>query len=196
MRRLSSDPRARAFVIGVGLAFLPVAFTGALVHGMIKAHLFTPTTVGIALIAGGIAILIIEARHNQATILDLEQVGPRTALWVGVAQCLALFPGVSRAGATIMGGLLIGMDRRTAAEFSFFLALPTMLAATLYDAYKSRALLGEENLFMLVLGLTAAFVTALVVIALFFAFIKRYTFRPFAYYRIIFGLVVLATFWV
>jgi undecaprenyl-diphosphatase len=95
-----------------------------------------------------------------------------------------------------MGGLLIGMDRRTAAEFSFFLALPTMLAATLYDAYKSRALLGEENLFMLVLGLTAAFVTALVVIALFFAFIKRYTFRPFAYYRIIFGLVVLATFWV
>ena len=139
--------------------------------------------------------MLFRSRHAVVVVTDLEAVGPRTALWVGLAQCFALFPGVSRAGATIMGGLLVGMDRKTASEFSFFLALPTMFAATLYDAYKNRALLAEEHAMWLVLGLAAAFVTALAVIALFLAFIKRHTFRVFAYYRIVFGLVVLALFW-
>jgi undecaprenyl-diphosphatase len=194
-RRFPTDAGVRVFVAGVALAFLPAAIVGFVAHGAIKAYLFTPKTVALALIAGGVAILLIEARPGAAGVTDLEAVGPRTALWVGLAQCLALFPGVSRAGATIMGGLVVGMDRKTASEFSFFLALPTMFAATLYDAYKNRALLAEENAMWLVLGLAAAFVTALAVIALFLAFIKRHTFRVFAYYRIVFGLVVLALFW-
>lgn len=191
----SNDRTALALVAAVGLAFLPAAVVGVFARGAIKAYLFAPITVAGALIAGGIAILLIEARPGLVTVTRLESVGPATALWVGLAQCLALFPGVSRAGATIMGGLLVGMDRRTASEFSFFVALPTMFAATLYDAYKSRALLADENMLWLALGLAAAFLTALAVIALFFAFIKRHTFRVFAYYRILFGVVVLRLFW-
>jgi undecaprenyl-diphosphatase len=110
---------------------------------------------------------------------------------VGVAQCFSLIPGVSRAGATIMGGLLAGMDRKTASEFSFFLALPTMFAATFYDGYKNRALLVEENLVWLSLGFVSAFITALLVIAGFMRFIQHHTFRPFAYYRIVVGGVLL-----
>ncbi|MBI3607574.1 MAG: undecaprenyl-diphosphate phosphatase [Nitrospirae bacterium] len=195
VRRFPTDAGVRVFAAGVALAFLPAALVGFVAHGAIKTYLFTPKTVAFALIAGGVAILLIEARPGVVAVTDLEAVRPRTALWVGLAQCLALFPGVSRAGATIMGGLVVGMDRKTSSEFSFFLALPTMFAATLYDAYKSRALLAEEHALWLGLGLTAAFVTALAVIALFMTFIKRHTFRVFAYYRIVFGLVVLFLFW-
>ena len=187
----AADRTALALAVAVGLAFLPAAVVGVMARGAIKAYLFSPTTVAAALIAGGIAILLIEARRTPVTVTRLESVGPATALWVGLAQCLALFPGVSRSGATIMGGLLVGMDRKTASEFSFFVALPTMIAATLYDAYRSRALLADENLLWLALGLVSAFLTALAVIALFFTFIKRHTFRVFAYYRILFGVVVL-----
>lgn len=190
---LPDDRGARAVVIAVALAFLPAATVGFLAHGAIKAYLFTPQTVALALIAGGLAILAIEARPTEGAVSRLETVNPRTALWVGVAQCLSLIPGVSRAGATIMGGMLAGMDRRTASEFSFFLALPTMFAATLFDAYKSRALLVEENLVWLALGFVAAFVTALAVIAVFMRFIQRHTFRVFAYYRIVVGGILLLT---
>jgi undecaprenyl-diphosphatase len=195
LRRWSDDPAVRSLVIGIGLAFLPAAMIGLLTHGMIKTYLFNPTTVALALIAGGIAILVIEGRHHTNRVTRLMEVDLRTALWVGMAQCLALFPGVSRSGATIMGGLLTGMNRQTAAEFSFFLAIPTMFAATLFDAFKNRSLLVEENLLSLAVGFTAAFITALVVIALFMTYIKRHTFRVFAYYRILFGLIVLGLFW-
>jgi undecaprenyl-diphosphatase len=195
VQRLPTDAGARTFVTGVTLAFLPSAVVGLLAHRAIKAYLFTPQTVALALIAGGVAILAIEARHRLVTITKLEAVDLRTALWVGLAQCLSLFPGVSRAGATIIGGLLVGMDRKTAAEFSFFVALPTMFAATFYDAYKSRALLVEGNLLMLGIGFAAAFVTAWAVIGLFLSFVERHTFKVFAYYRILFGLLVLAVFW-
>lgn len=190
-RGLPDDGGARAVAIAVALAFLPAATVGFLAHGAIKAYLFTPQTVALALIAGGLAILAIEARRAGGAVTHLEAVDARTALWVGVAQCLSLIPGVSRAGATIMGGMLAGMDRRTASEFSFFLALPTMFAATLFEAYKSRALLVEENLVWLALGFVAAFVTALAVIAVFMRFIQRHTFRVFAYYRIVVGGILL-----
>jgi undecaprenyl-diphosphatase len=190
-RGLPDDGGARAVVIAVALAFLPAATVGFLAHGAIKAYLFTPQTVALALIAGGLAILAIEARPARGAVARLEAVDARTALWVGVAQCLSLIPGVSRAGATIMGGMLAGMDRRTASEFSFFLALPTMFAATLFDAYKSRTLLVEENLVWLVLGFVSAFITALAVIAVFMRFIQRHTFRVFAYYRIVVGGILL-----
>jgi len=193
--RLPNDPTARTFVMAIGLAFLPAAFVGLIAHGAIKAYLFNPITVGFALVIGGIAILIIEAKKKTSHITRLEGINFKTAFYVGLAQCLALFPGVSRAGATIMGGLMVGMDRRTAAEFSFFLALPTMFAATLYDTFKNQALINDENLWVLLLGLVAAFVTAWGVIGLFLSFIKRHSFRPFGYYRILFGLLILFIFW-
>lgn len=192
VRTIRIDPGARRFALSVALAFLPAAVFGALAYETIKHYLFSPVTVAIALIAGGVAILAIEASGPRGTIDRLEAIDPRTAVWIGLAQCVALFPGVSRAAATIMGGLLAGLDRRTAAEFSFLLALPTLAAAVAYDAYRSRALLGEENLILLAIGLATAFGAALLVISLFLAFLKRFSFRPFAYYRIALGLVVLA----
>lgn len=195
IRQFPSSVAARRLVVGIGLAFLPAAFLGLLTHGLIRSYLFAPVTVGFALIVGGVAILVIESSNPQTKVRDLEAVGLKTALWVGVAQCLALFPGISRSGATIMGALLIGMDRKTAAEFSFFLAIPTMFAATFYDAYKNRAILLEENLVVLIIGLVVSFLTAYVVIALFLAFIRRNTFRVFGVYRIVFGIIVLFIFW-
>lgn len=191
-RGVPRDQDARSVVLAVSVAFLPAAVVGFLAHGAIKAYLFNTTTVAVTLVVGGFAILAIEARRAGGGVLRLEAVDLRAALWVGAAQCLSLIPGVSRAGATIMGGLLAGMDRKTASEFSFFLALPTMFAATVYDAYKSRALLVEENLVWLTLGFVAAFVTALAVIAVFMRFIQRHTFRVFAYYRIVLGVILLA----
>ncbi|MFZ5877578.1 MAG: undecaprenyl-diphosphate phosphatase [Nitrospirota bacterium] len=188
---LPADPGARAVVIAVAAAFLPAAVVGFFGHGAIKTYLFNTHTVAVALVVGGAAILAIEARTQEGRVTRLEGVDIRTAWWVGVAQCVSLIPGVSRAGATIMGGLLVGMDRKTASEFSFFLALPTMFAATFYDGYKNRALLVEENVVWLTLGFVSAFVTALLVIAGFMRFIQRHTFRPFAYYRIVVGVLLL-----
>lgn len=188
---VSGDPGARSVLLAVVVAFVPSAVLGFLAYGAIKAYLFNTSTVALALVVGGVAILAIEARRVTGGISRLEAVDRSTALWVGAAQCLSLIPGVSRAGATIMGGLLAGMDRKTASEFSFFLALPTMFAATVYDAYKNRALLVEENMVWLVLGLASAFVTALAVIAVFMRFIQRHTFRVFAYYRIALGAILL-----
>ncbi len=188
---LPVDRDARSVGLVVMVAVLPAGAVGFLAHDAIKAYLFNTETVALALVTGGLAILAIEARSTTGGISRLEAVDLRAALWVGVAQCLSLIPGVSRAGATIMGGLLAGMDRKTASEFSFFLALPTMFAATVYDAYKNRALLVEENMVWLVLGLVSAFVTALAVIAVFMRFIQRHTFRVFAYYRIALGLILL-----
>lgn len=187
VRGLPNDPGARSVAVAVTAAFLPAAIIGFFGHGAIKAYLFNTHTVAVSLVVGGVAMLVIEARTLEGRVARLEAVDLRTAWWVGVAQCVSLIPGVSRAGATIMGGLLAGMDRKTAAEFSFFLALPTMFAATLYDGYKNRALLVEENLVWLLLGFAAAFITALAVIAGFMRFIQRHTFRPFAYYRIVVG---------
>jgi undecaprenyl-diphosphatase len=191
-RGLPTDPGARRVLLSVAAAFLPAAIIGFFAHEAIKMYLFNTRTVALALIAGGVAILAIEARRADGGMRSLEAVDFRAALWVGAAQCLSFIPGVSRAGATIMGGLLAGLDRKTASEFSFFLALPTMFSATLYDAYKNRALLVEENLVWLMLGLVSAFITALLVIAGFMRFIQRHTFRPFAYYRIVVGGLLLA----
>jgi undecaprenyl-diphosphatase len=184
---LPAEAGARSVTMAVAVAFLPAAIVGFVAHGAIKSYLFNTHTVAVSLIVGGVAILAIEARRTNGGVSRLEAVDLRAALWVGMAQCLSLIPGVSRAGATIMGGLLAGLDRKTASEFSFFLALPTMFAATLFDGYKNRALLVEGNLIWLLLGFVSAFITALLVIAGFMRFIQRHTFRPFAYYRIVVG---------
>jgi len=191
IQHLPTDPASRQLAYGIGLAFLPAAFVGLASHKWIETHLFGPVTVAGALILGGAVILIIEHTVKDRRITGLSGVGLREAWWVGIAQCLSLFPGVSRSGATIMGGLVVGMDRTTATEFSFLLALPTMIAATGYKIVQSRTILFQGDPLLLPLGLAVAFVTGLLVVAGFLAYIKRHTFKPFAYYRIALGIVVL-----
>ena len=189
------EPPAQKFVLNILVAFLPAAVLGLLLHKYIKEHLFNPITVAAALIVGGILILIIERMKLKVRVTSVDDMTLTDALKVGFAQTLAMFPGVSRSGSTIMGGLLTGLSRTTATEFSFFLAMPTMLAATVYDLYKSWDLLRPEDFIMLAVGFVTAFLTALVVVKLFLAYVANHNFTVFAVYRIIFGCVVLAYYW-
>jgi undecaprenyl-diphosphatase len=182
------------FLIGLGAAFLPAGIVGFLAHDWIETHLFTPRTVAVGLVLGGFIILGVEATRRRVTVAHLEDVGMMTAVWVGLAQCVALFPGISRSGATIIGGLLAGMDRRVATEYSFFLALPTMIIATTYKIFKSMTQMTQTDLFALALGLLVSFVVAWIVIAAFLAFVKHHSLRAFAYYRIVLGIIVLMIF--
>jgi undecaprenyl-diphosphatase len=182
------------FLLGLGAAFLPAGLIGFATHGWIKTHLFSPQTVAMTSILGGLIILAVEARRTQATVLQLEQVGLRNALLIGLAQCVSLIPGMSRSGSTIIGGLLAGLDRKVATEYSFFLALPTLIIATCYQMWKSRGLFRPEDYAALGIGLLVSFIVAWIVIAAFLSFVKRHTLRPFAYYRIVMGLVVLYLF--
>ena len=189
------EPPAQKFVLNVLVAFLPAAVLGLFLHKYIKEHLFNPFTVAAALIVGGVVILIIERMKLKERVTRVDDMTLTDALKVGFAQTLAMFPGVSRSGSTIMGGLLTGLSRTTATEFSFFLAMPTMLAATTYDLYKSWDLLRPEDFMMLAVGFVTAFLTALVVVKLFLAYVAKHNFTAFAVYRIIFGSVVLAYYW-
>lgn len=182
------------FIVGIGLAFLPAALVGVLAHGWIKAHLFTPDTVALSSIAGGLVILAVEAMKDRPRIKELPQVTLSHAWWIGLAQCASLIPGMSRSGSTIVGGLLVGLDRKVATEYSFFLALPTLVAATLYQFLKSHALMSQADLLALGIGLVVSFLTAWAVIALFMGFVKRHTLRAFAYYRMALGALVLYVF--
>lgn len=185
----------RRFLRNLFIALLPAAVLGLLLHRHIKAYLFSPITVACALIAGGLVILLVERYPRRVRIHGVDALSTRDAFKVGIAQSFALFPGVSRAGATIVGGLLTGLSRTTATEFSFFLAIPTMFAATLYDLYKNLSLLNAGDAAPFALGFVAAFFTALVVVKAFLAYVSRHSFTPFAYYRIGFGLLVLVYFW-
>lgn len=182
------------FLIGLSIAFMPAAMLGLLTHSLIEQYLFNPITVAAALIIGGIIIIVVETLPRRPSIAGLKQVGFGTALWVGLAQCASLIPGVSRSGATIVGGLLAGMDRKVATEYSFFLALPTMLAATSYKMIKSRELFSSADMLALGLGLVVAFLVGWAVIATLLTFVKNHTLRVFGYYRIVLGIVVLLVF--
>lgn len=189
---LPSERASRRFAADVLIAFLPAAVVGALAHDFIKRVLFSPVVVAVSLIAGGIAILLIErflARKPHACAVD--QVSPRMAFGVGVFQLLAMIPGVSRSGATIMGALALGMDRKTAAEFSFFLAIPTMFGAAAYDLYKSPAALTGDSVAAIGVGLVVSFLVAIVVVRWLVAFVSRHGFSVFAWYRIVAGVAVL-----
>lgn len=184
--------QARRFIVAVILAFLPAAVIGFLAHDVIEEVLFTPKTVAAALVVGGVAIILIEMFRPQPATAMMEKSGWGQALVIGLAQCFALIPGMSRSASTIMGGLLARLDHAAAAEFSFFLAIPTMFAATMYSLLKSWSLLSKDDLVVFMVGLIVSLIVAWLVIAAFMAFIKRHSFVVFGWYRIIFGLVLLA----
>lgn len=192
LRGLPGQEVSRRFALNLAVAFLPAAIVGFLARDLIKAHLFRPEVVAWALVVGGIVMLLIEARRPAVTVADVDGLQPRTALGVGIAQILSLVPGVSRSGATIMGGYLLGLSRPAAAEFSFFLAVPVMFAATGYDLWKSRDVLSAADAPVFLVGFVVAFVSALLVLRAFIAFISRRSFASFAWYRIAFGLGLLA----
>jgi undecaprenyl-diphosphatase len=191
--------RRRFFAVDVALwrnlavAFVPAAALGLAFGGAIKEFLFSPVPVALAFIVGGVIILLVERRTRVARIESTHAMTWRDALKVGVAQCFALIPGTSRSGATIIGGMLFGLSRPAATEFSFFLAVPTLVAAGGYDLWKSRDLLTAADLDMFGVGLAMSFVSAFVVIRWLVRYVATHDFRPFAWYRIAFGVVVLAT---
>lgn len=194
LKGLPTRKESRSLAMNIMVAFLPAAFLGLLTHKAIKAYLFNPITVAGALIVGGVAILLIEKMDHRAHVEQVDGITLKQALGVGFAQCLALFPGISRSGATIMGGLLIGFDRKVAVEFSFFLAIPTMFAATGYDLLKNLHGLTAADLPLFLVGFITAFFSALVVIKAFLGYVSKHDFSGFAYYRIVFGLLVLAAY--
>ena len=185
------DRDAIVFTRNIALGFLPSAVIGFFVYKMVKAMLEAPILVAIALILGGIAILVIERLVKTPRIETVEAMGWKTALGIGVIQCLSMIPGVSRSGATIMGALSLGVERKTAAEYSFFLAVPTMLAASGYDLLKTGADLDRGDWIGIAVGFVVSFVTALVVIRWFIGIVSRYGFAPFAWYRIVAGVAAL-----
>ena len=184
---LRADPPAIAFTRNIVIGFLPAMIIGAVAYKGIRALLESPTTVAVALIVGGVAILLIERMVKTVKVESVEAMPLRTAIAVGVMQCVAMIPGVSRSGATIMGALLMGVERKTAAEFSFFLAVPTMMGATAYSLWKDRAILTFDDMNAIAIGLGVAFVVALVVVKAFVAIVGRFGFAPFAWYRIVVG---------
>ncbi len=174
---------------------MPAALLGLAFHGVIKEYLFSPFTVAIALIVGGFAILLIEKLPLKTPTHSVDDISSKQALQIGFAQALALVPGVSRAGATILGGMIFGLNRTVATEFSFFLAIPIMFAATGYDLLKSWRLLNADDLTVFALGFVTAFLSALIAVKFLIRFVQTHNFVPFAWYRIVFGVVVLWYFW-
>lgn len=175
------------------VAFIPAAVVGLLFAKYIKAYLFKPVPVALAFLIGGAIILIVDRGGRPSRVQESWQMSWLDALKVGIAQCFALIPGTSRSGATIIGGMLFGLSRKAATEFSFFLAVPTLVAAGLYDLWKNRALLSAADVDIFLVGSVAAFVSAFVVIRWLIRYVASHDFRPFAWYRIVFGLVVLLT---
>lgn len=190
---LFSDPAARRFVTNLIVAFMPAAFLGLAFSKMIKAHLFKPVPVALAFIVGGLIILWIERRPRAVTIQTVDEMTWKDALKVGFAQAFALIPGTSRSGATIVGGMLFGLSRRAATEFSFFLAVPTLIAAGGYDLLKNRALLSVDDVGMFAVGGITAFVSAFLCVRWLLRYITTHDFTVFAWYRIVFGGAVLLT---
>jgi undecaprenyl-diphosphatase len=191
---LPSQKSAQKFVFNLMIAFLPLASLGLLFGKYIKAVLFKPIPVALAFIIGAFVIIWAEKREHKIRILEVEDLSPLDALKLGIAQAFALIPGTSRSGATIIGGLFFGLSRKAATEFSFFLAIPTLIVASLYDLYKHRDLLDlATDVPYFAAGLIAAFLSALLAIKGLLKYISHHDFIIFAWYRIVFGLLVIAT---
>ena len=200
---LPTQRLARRFVLNVFIAFVPAVMLGLLFGSAIKAHLFTPTVVASSFIIGGFIILWVEGwgrkplheghLDDHARIVNVESMTPMDALKVGLVQCLAMVPGTSRSGATIIGGMLLGMSRKAATDFSFYLAIPTLIGAGVYSLYKERALLSMADVPMFAVGLVFSFLSAWLCVRWLLRYIATHSFVVFAWYRIAFGIVVLAT---
>lgn len=192
VRAAPSDPAARRFILSVLIAFFPAVVAGVLLHDIIKTVLFeTPVLIAVMLILGGIVLLFVDRLASTPIHDDAMRLPLGKALLIGLFQCLALVPGVSRSGATIVGGLLLGTSKRAAAEFSFFLSMPTMLGAFTFDLWKNRALLDSGALTEIVVGFVAAFVTALMVVRWLLGFVSRNGYAVFGWWRIIVGSLAL-----
>lgn len=202
---IRTEPVAQRFALNVVVAFIPAAIFGFLFNKAIKAHLFHPVPVAVAFIVGGFIILWVERRHKRlygdrdleggrlARVETVDDMTPLDALKVGLLQCLALIPGTSRSGATIIGSLVLGFSRKAATEFSFFLGIPTLTAAGAYSVWKSRDLLQWSDVPMFLIGTAFAFVSALICIRWLIRYVSSHDFTLFAWYRIVFGIIVLAT---
>jgi undecaprenyl-diphosphatase len=194
---LGSQPLARRFALNVVIATVPAVIVGLMFGKQIKAALYSPVPVAVALIVGGMVILWAEARQPgrdaQLRVTTMDELMPLDALKVGIAQCFALIPGTSRSGATIIGGMLFGLERRVATEFSFFLAIPIMFGATVYELYKARADLRAGDLELLLVGSIAAFISAFICVRWLLRYLASHDFTVFAWYRIAFGMAILVT---
>ncbi len=190
---LPTDPRARRFVAAILLAFLPAAVIGVLAHGFIKAVLFeSPVLICSTLIIGGVVLLIVDRLPLKPRYTDAMDFPPSMAFAIGLCQCLAMIPGVSRSGATIVGSLLMGTDKRSAAEFSFFLAMPTMTGAFVYDLYKNWSVLSVDDTVAIAIGFAVSFVAALFVVRYLLDYVSSHGFGLFAWWRILVGSAGLA----
>jgi undecaprenyl-diphosphatase len=192
---LASEPEARHFFANIAVAFVPSAIAGMLFYKFIKEVLFSPWVVAVSLVVGGFLILLIERVRPRPRVHAVETMSLGTALAIGCCQILAMIPGVSRAGATIMGALMLRVDRPAATEFSFFLAIPTMLAAAVYDLYKNRAILSFDGAVIIAVGFVVAFVAALFVVRWLVGFVSEHGFGVFAWYRIVIGTIALIGLW-
>ena len=190
---LPREKKAQRFAINLLIAFAPLAVLGLIFGKILKAHLFAPIPVALAFIVGAFFIIWAERRDHVVRIHDVDDLTWQDALKLGFAQAFALIPGASRSGATIIGGLFFGLSRKAATEFSFFLAIPTLFAATFYDLYKHRDMLSSNDLGMIAVGFLAAFVSALIAVKGLLRYIASHDFTFFAYYRIVFGILVLIT---
>ena len=196
LKALRYQVEAQRFVLNVFIGFLPAVVLGLLFGKLIKAHLFTPWVVATTFIVGGFIILWAERRPaSSVRIRAVEDMRGRDALMVGLVQCLAMVPGTSRSGATIIGGMLLGLSRKAATDFSFFLASPTLIGAGVYSLYKERALLSMEDIPLFATGLVVSFISAWICVRWLLKYIASHSFEIFAWYRIAFGLVVLGTAW-
>lgn len=194
---LAGDPVQRRFAANLFVGFLPAAIVGLAFQKQIKAHLFNPVSVAIALIAGAIVIFAIErwyAKHGSPRVTSVDEMTWKDALKVGLAQCFSLIPGTSRSGATIMGAMLFGLSRQAATEFSFFLAVPVMFAASGYEMVKYRALLSRDDLAVFAVGFIVSFVFALIAVKALIRYVAHHDFNAFAWYRVALGIAVLAYF--
>ncbi|MBS1189121.1 MAG: undecaprenyl-diphosphate phosphatase [Rhodocyclaceae bacterium] len=193
LRGAFSDRAAQKFILNLFIAFLPLAGLGLLFGKAIKAHLFNSATVATTFILGAFVILWAERRQHRIRVDSVDDMSALDALKLGIAQAFALIPGTSRSGATIIGGMLFGLSRKAATEFSFFLAIPTLIVASLYQLYKERALLSADDIGMWSVGFVASFVSAFLCVRWLLRYIATHDFVPFAWYRIAFGIVVLVT---
>lgn len=190
---LGKDKKANRFVLNLAVAFMPAAVMGLLFSKQIKEYLFNPLSVAVMLVLGGFFILWVEKRQSYTVPkkIDVDALRPVDALMIGIAQVFALIPGTSRSGSTIMGGMLWGIERKTATEFSFFLAVPMMVAATAYDVLKHYQFFTLHDIGLILIGFVAAFVSGLVAVKALLKFVSKKNYIPFAYYRIVFGIVII-----